>query len=175
MSIEKPISTIRKAIKGSAEQIASTEFIKEPEERHYKEIFIFFRELKLEQPEVYEKLIKVGAKGKDLSDKMGKDLHEILSQILKEVSTRDKETMEEAVNQIKKNKKLSYEELDNEIIKLKKRYLDGLAIELINNPRLKLAFAGKEELVEEIIDFLKSTMLEFDETNAKSSSITIIK
>ena len=173
MTIEKPISTIRKAIKGSAEQIASTEFFEEPEERHYKEIFDFFRTLKMYQPEMYEKMITIGAKGKELSDEMGKDLHKILSQVLGEISARDKDKMKEAVAQLEKS--LSPEELDKKIIELKERYLNAMGKELINEPRLKSAFTGKEELLEKVIDFLKSTMSELSEADAKTPTIRIIK
>ena len=46
MSIENPISTIRKAIKGSAERFAESEGKRKPKSKHYEEAFENFRKLK---------------------------------------------------------------------------------------------------------------------------------
>lgn len=166
MKIEKPISTIRKAIKGSAEQMASREFLEEPEERHYKDTFDFFRALKMLQPEMYEKMIVVGAKGQELSERIGKDSHKILTGVLREIAAKDKEDLKQAVESMRNTRNLSSEELEREIFKLKERYFNNVVTkEILNDPRLKSAFAGKEELLIKVVDFFKYAMTEFNEIN----------
>lgn len=71
MSIEKPISTIKKAIIGRAEKKAYEGSLNKPEQKHYEESLNFFKKMKEKRPEKIEELILNSAKGNDLRDEMG--------------------------------------------------------------------------------------------------------
>ena len=162
MMKENPISTIRKAIKGAAEQTSSAENIEIPEERHYKETFEFFRNLKILEPEMYEKLIEIGAKGKELSDELGYDLHKRLVGILKQISIKNKYLLDQEIDKIKHTKNLSPEQLEKELNRVKDEHINNIVInEVLNDSCLKSAFAEKEQLLKKVIDFLKYASSEF--------------
>ena len=105
MTIEKPISTIRKAIQGSAEKKAEYELLDKPEQRHYDESFLFLRYMKIFEREKYEKIIKIGAKTKELKDEMGinsfkiyANLGQDLNRILMDIEPGSNEIVEGEVN-----------------------------------------------------------------------------
>lgn len=174
MSIEKPISTIRKAVQGSAEEIAANEYLEKPEERHYRETLNFFRFIKIFEPERYEQFVKIGAQGKELKDEMGAEKYKIFSRILREVTERDASKMKEAGDQIKSSN-LPSEELSQEILELNTRYLKEKMEELKNDSRIASAFSGQEELLNRSIDFAITSMLDLYSAYDKSPNLRPIK
>jgi hypothetical protein len=174
MKIEKPISTIRKAIKISAEQTAQEEFLKKPEKRHYEEAFSFYKYMKLFEPENYEKMIVIGAKGSELKDKMSPKLYKEFTNILEEVTSKNGIRIEKAINVLKDSGLLSSEQLKQETLELNKELIAMNYNDLINDPRLKSAFKGKEGFLKKVIDFTSNSMTYLIESNSKYPTLRIL-
>src|SRR5467141_1911924 len=121
MSIEKPISTIRKAVQGSAEKVAAKEFLDEPEQRHYDKIFNVYRFLRQFEPEKIERIIKIAAKEKELKDEMGIELYKVFNQVWEQLIQGYENKIDEAVKQITATKRLSPQELSKEVLNLNER------------------------------------------------------
>jgi hypothetical protein len=170
MTIEKPISTIRKAIKGSAELEAEKEGRKRPKKRHFREAFQFFRFLKMIDPKMYEGSLELMAKAKDLKDEMGEDLYKTFTSVLEEITSKIREKVKKEYEQIKEKGPLSSEE----ILELNKKIIIISNEEMKNDSRLISAFLGKEELLNKTIDFISSEMLHFVESEVKNDNGFII-
>ncbi|HLG35303.1 MAG TPA: hypothetical protein VI757_10515 [Bacteroidia bacterium] len=159
MTIEKPFSTIRKAIEGSAEKQAENEFLEKPEHRHYKAAFDFYKTVRALAPEKVELLIKAAAKAKVLKDGMGGELYKTSNQVLDDLMEGSEKQFNDAVDQIKESGKLSEKELHDEILKLNTRFIKIKMDEFKKDPRIVTTYAGKEELMNKFIDMVTSSTL----------------
>lgn len=168
MSLEKPFSTIRKAIQGSAENRASKELLDKPEERHYKDAFHFFKSLRAFSPEKVELFITLTAKNKELRNAMGAELYKIFSRVMEDLSNRNEKQFNEAVEQIKTTKKLSHQEMSEDVKKLKERFIKEIVNEFKNDSRIVSAFAGKEKLLNKGIEFAKFSSMSILDAYQKS-------
>lgn len=157
---EKPISTIRKAIKGTAEIEAEKEGLSKTEEKHLKESFSFYRFLKMTDPKMYKDTIMSVAQAMDLKTEMGDDLYKLFTQVLEEITLKDKIAIETEVKQLEESKTLSPKELERGILELNKKLIMMSDYGLKQDPRLISAFQGKEGLLNKTIEFVTSTMLE---------------
>ena|ERR1035437_2150892 len=174
MTIENPISTIRKAVKGTAEQNAAAELIEFPEQKHYEEAFLYYKYLKLFEPEMYEKMISIGAKDKELKDEMGAELLNVFTQVLEEITSKNENKMAASVEQLKEANKNSPEILNQKILKLNKILILENDGELRKNSRLISAFSAREDLLNRAIDFTSSSMLDLLETDSKNPTLRML-
>lgn len=159
MSIEKPISTIRKAIKGAAETEAEQEGLEYPKDRHFKEAFSFYRFLKMSDPKMYEDSLLSAAKGMDLKKEMGETLYKLFTQVLEKITSKNGLEIERELKQMKKSNQFSQEELKKWILELNKKLIKLNDMELRKDLRLISAFSRKEELLKRTIDFISSSIL----------------
>ncbi len=170
MSLEKPISTIRKAIEGTAQKSASAEFLDKPEKRHYNDAFDFYKYMRGFEPEKVEQVIMVAAKSKELSDEMGAELLKVFNKVWEDVTLGSEEKLNKAIERLKETI-LSHIELNQEIIKLEERFLKLKTNELKNDPRIVSAFAGKEELLNKGVQLAISSTLEMSTTFENSPQL----
>jgi len=168
MPIEKPISTIRKAIEGTAEVKADKESIDKPEERHYKAAFNFYRTLRALSPEKVGLIITIAAKSKGLKDEMGVQLFKVFNDVFKDKTTGSEREFNEQIEQIKAKRHLSQRELSKEILKLNEAFIVKKVAEVQNDPRIISAFAGKEELLKKGTEFAMSSTINILEAYEKS-------
>ena len=159
MSIEKPFSTIRKAVEGRAEEAATFEGLETPTSKHYKREFNILRVSKMFNPENYERDLIIGARAKELKDAMGKEKYIIFNDILKEIEEKyDKEKSE-------KESLLSMQNFHdgkarNDYLILNEKYLTMKANELKLDPRIIAAFKENMNLVDETLLFIKNSVME---------------
>lgn len=158
MSIEKPIATIRNAIKGAAEEKAyqSSENL---EQKHIDESYKFFKKMRDYRPEEIEKIILLSSEGKELRDKLGMNLYQVFDPIWKEMT---KEFMTKLIKrgcEIRSEKQLTKNEFYKEIEVFGIMLLEESSKKLKDDPRIISAFSGKEELLNKIIDYAVSTTL----------------
>lgn len=158
MNIENPISTVRKAVQGSAETIAEKEFKNIPEDEHYKEAINSFRYLKVFEPQRYAEIIKIGAKAKELKDEMGLSNYKIFDEVIKEVISKDEPKMHSATEKIKSTSR-SDSEQKQKLYELNERFLNIKAEEIKSDPRIIKAFEGREDLVVQTLNFCFSNVL----------------
>lgn len=171
MTIERPISTIRKAINSAAQNKAENEFLEKPEQKHYEDIFSEYKLLRAFEPELLEKLLILGAEGSEIKHEMGSDLYEIFSNVQEELTSIGKEKLINALEQIKKTKNLSLEELNQEIANLNNSYLKIKGEEIKNDPRIKSAFNGKERLLDNAISFSIKSLVDIGSIYVKTLNI----
>lgn len=156
MSIEKPISTIRKAVQGAAEEMASKESIQTPQAKHYDKAFLIFKTLRNMNPEVLEKLIIASAEGKELKDKLGNKLLMEFETISSEIFTEHKKKIIDEVKKIRMEKPSA--EHFEKISALVKNSFTQLGNEIKHDSRLLHLFSGKEELFNEAVNYVCSKM-----------------
>ena len=159
MALEKPFSTIRKAIEGGAEKQAEKEFLENPEHRHYKAAFAYYKTVRALAPEKVELLIEAAAKAKDLKDEMGNELYKISNQVLNDLMDGSEKQFNEAVDQIKDSKLLTSEEFHNEILKLNIRFLNVKINEFKKDAQIISVYEGKGELLNKFIELINSSTL----------------
>ena len=160
MNIENPISTIRKAVEGSAEEMAKTEFLQKPESRHYKAIFENYRIVKDYSPEMFEKMVFLSAKGKELKDNLGPELSKIFKNVSDEINETYQNKIIAATEQLENSSNLNQEELKKEIFNLTNRAIKEIVESIEVNPLIVSAFLGKEELLKKALYYLETTYFE---------------
>ena|ERR1035437_398953 len=134
MSIEKPISTIRKAIKSISENIPD----------NYKRALNAFKDLKKVNPEFLNKIITTESQGQDIKDKMEPELYNIYSKVFGEIFTNHEAELNKATID-------GSEEMLTKVIQT-------ILNEVKKDNRLIHAFAGKKELFNKIASFSTSEM-----------------
>jgi hypothetical protein len=150
--------TIRKAIKGSAEEMTSKEFLKAPEQRHIDAIIGYYKLLQ-EDPKLLGKMINLAAKGKEITDELGLDLHKLFGQVRnKELTATMSEDIDAAMLSYYQTKNPSDKDAEKELLFISKRYLDQKAEQLRKDPRIITAFAGKKALLDKVLDFAVSSV-----------------
>lgn len=166
MTIENSISTIRKAIKGSAEGLASRESLEKPEQRHYDHIFNLYKQLRELNPPMLEKVIMIAAKSKDLKEESGPEIGKVFNQVWNEISDGYEDRLEMAVyaGEDDKTQKLSPEIFRQKMYDLMEKFFKEKIIQLKNDPSIVSAFIGKEELLNKYIDLTTSTFLDYLKT-----------
>jgi hypothetical protein len=175
MTIEKPISTIRKAIKGSAEESALDDFRDTPEQKDFRQAFNFFRYLKIFEPEKYEWIVKTGARGKELKDAVGNELYKMVTQEWEKIINQDSNKLTESIEQIKATSK-NYSEVGvYETIHLYELFLKEKATQIKSNSKIIGAFSEKEELLNQTIDFATNSMLELFSLSEKGQNLKLLK
>lgn len=145
MNIEKPISTIRKAIIGSAEEAASKESLSRPEQRHYDYVFGLYKQIRDANPELLKKIIIAAAKGKELKDEIGQESEKVFNQVWGELAVTYHD-------ELVKSMKSSSDKFKREIFKI------GEISK--NDPRIISAFSGKEDALNKCIDYANKTILD---------------
>jgi len=147
MGIEKPISTIRKAVQNLAEENASGDSLKVPESKHFKDAFEFYKAMRLNDPEGLKLSIEVRAREQDIKNKMGEKLYNVFDKVWIEVNQDSTQEINEALDQIKKDKKMSSEDIEQAIDEFELSFIKGKARIVKNDPRIVSAFLGKEEVL----------------------------
>lgn len=178
MSIEKPISTIRRAIQESAEENASKEFLNEPEQRHYKQAIDFYKLLRKSSPEFLEIVIPLTAKRKELKDEMGLELYKVFEDAWENLlrgPTGYESKMKEGMAQITETKKLSSDEYNQEKINLTQRILNEESASLRHDSIISSAFSGNEEILNKAIEFEISYLCDLLESYSKYQKLKIIE
>ncbi|MFA6524085.1 MAG: hypothetical protein WC264_00450 [Candidatus Paceibacterota bacterium] len=174
MAIEKPISTIRKAVNSAAENMAKNEFLDKPEQRHYESVISEYKWLRAFEPEFLEKILVVGAKGSELKDEMGTELYNIFDKVRTEMTSNSEDQFKDAIEQIKMTKNLSLDELNQEISNLIIRYFKIKGEEIKNDPRIKSAFFGKEELLDKAINFIITSLVDINKILIKTPEVKVL-
>jgi len=159
MSIEKKISTVRKAIKGTAEADAEREGLMSPEGRHFKSAFNFYRFIKLVDPKTYEFMVSTAAKLNDLKTEMGPDLSRILGNAIERITGKDENKVEQQFRQLERTRKMTQEEEEEEILKLNINFTREKDEEIKKDTELLLAFSGKEELLNQAVSYISESMI----------------
>lgn len=163
MTIEKPISTIRKALKGRAEQKAAENSLDKPEQKHYDESLNFYKRMRDKRPEEIETLILNSAEGKELKDEMGEELYQVFDQIWKEKTKgflynliqKTGEFLENYFDN-NNNKDLPRSEFVKKMDEFAETLLNEKAKEIRDDPKIISAFSGKEDVLNKVIDYLIS-------------------
>jgi hypothetical protein len=175
MPLEKPIATIRKAVQGSAEKSALEDSRDTPEQKDFKQALNFYRYIKIFEPEKYEWIIQTAAKGKELKDAVGDELYKMVTSEWEEIIDRGSDKLNEDLEYIRTTSK-NYSEVGvYEAIHLYEMFLKEKAIEIKNNPKIMAAFSGKEDLLNQGIDFAANSMLELFSQSEKSKNIKLLK
>lgn len=148
MGIEKPISTIRKAIQNFAEEKALKESLDTPKSRHFEDAFNAYKAMRIFEPDKLEQAIKIRAREQDIKNEMG-NLYNIFQAVWVDVNKESKREIDKAIEQIKANKKMSINDIDQSIDEFELKFIKEKAIEVKNDPRIVSAFSGKEEILNE--------------------------
>ncbi len=148
------IATIRKAIRGNAEMMANKEYLNVPEQRHIDSILDMYRTIQLMSPKLLHKYLMISARGTEVYDETGKDLHTIFEKVWDELTANLKNDIEPGLESIGKTKNLSHKELQDKKFDMLTRYFKTKSDELKKDPRIIIAFAGKEKLLDKTIDFI---------------------
>ena len=152
MSFEKPISTIRNAIRNSAEEIASKENINIPELRHLKAVLDNYKLIRDYNPDIFKKLVILSIKNKEIKDSLGKKLSLIFQNIFDEISLSYYSKLFSAFN--------NNDSLNNDFKQESSVFVNEMMTNIKNDPRIIKAFLGKEELLNNAIKNSTSSILE---------------
>ena len=158
MENPKPISTIRKAIKGISTELSANDgiFDKNSNENDAKALKIL-REAKNQDSDVYNKLLEVFANSHELKDLLGAEKFFAAMKIIKGIT-------EDIVGNLNPNHTaISHQEPENP---LKGAFIE-LELRVRNDPSLISLFKGKEYLIEDLIGHLRK---EFSLIQLKSAN-----
>ncbi len=156
MTIENPIGTIKKAVQAFAEQKAENEFLEKPETRHYDAVFEQFRALKEASPEALETAVKLASNSKEIKDELGSELFILYKKVANELDVEMKDKCMIAFKQLK-DENLSKDDLEIKVKELYIRVSKQVVDMFKNDPRIVLAFNGKEELLEKLSKFMEES------------------
>lgn len=157
MTIEKPVSTIKKAIKGTTEQMASKESLKKPEQRHYDSVINLYKQIRNTSPEMLEKIVIAAAKGKELKDEIGQESEMVFNQVWGELADVYQEELYKSIEK-------SPDEFKKEINKIGEMSKE--------DTRIISAFSGKEDALNKCIDYATQTIVDLFK-NFKKIDVTI--
>ncbi len=159
MPLEKPIQTIRKAIKGTAENAAEKESLEKPTSRHFEQTLSLYKQIRDESPEMLEKLITVTAKAKELKDELGPSLDRTFRKVWSELNEKYKNEIITKVEKLEDENLIS-QEYKRKLVTITGKIFNKISEEFRNDPRIIVAFTEKEELLEKAITFSTSGALE---------------
>ena len=165
MSLEKPISTIRKAVHGLAEENAKEEGFEKPEQKHFDSVFDTFKMWRMLNPKSLELSIKVGAKYEDLKKEMGTELFDIFNQSWIKANKKGNEQLEEEVRKINKIIKILPKKYKEKLHQINEQYLKEKSDIVRSDTTVLNAFKGKEELLNNAIEITTSSMRELMESD----------
>jgi len=154
--LEKPITTIRKAVEGTAREAASKEFLDKPEARHYEQVFEMFKMMRDSEPKMLEGMIKIAAANKDLEDKLEPESYKVFKMVSNELSDDTQKKIAQVMMKIQIREDVNEENLVQELAKAFKNISDDSFRQTIEDPRIKEAFKGKEENLVDIGQYLES-------------------
>lgn len=160
MDIENPISTIKKAVQNAAEELAAKESKSKPEAEHYKRVLDSFKFMRGSNREMLEKIIFFSAQRKEIKDRLEPEQYSVFREGWDKVEKKLKTETSNAIDEIlKKNKEkeMTSEEFKHEIAELTNKIHEQVIGEVKNDPKVIAAFHGKEKLLDEMLDFIKST------------------
>jgi len=161
MSLEKPISTIKKAVQRMAEESAEKESLDKPEQRHYDDVFTSYKILRMLEPKRLEVYIKTTAKSQELKNEIGAELFNVFDEVWIDATKEGKSEIKNEVDQLESTFKLLFpKEYNSELERIDKKYLKEKAEQVKNDPRVVQAFSGKEELLNKALDTTTSSMLD---------------
>lgn len=157
---DKPsFRTTRKAIQIAAEEMASQEFLDAPQQEHLDSVISNYKLIYSMNPKILYKIVNLTAKSKEIKDEVGPDLHKIFTQVWeKELTANMKNELDDVMATIHQTKTLTEKGDKDEIVILVKRYIEKKIQELKKDPRILSAFAGKEELLDKLLNFVVSAM-----------------
>lgn len=170
MGIEKPISTIRKAVQRMAEEEAEKESLNKPEQRHYDDVFTTYKVLRMLDPERLELNLKVTAKQQELKNGIGTELFKVFDKVWIEATKEGKKEIAEAVDQLERTLNISPKEFNRKLKEIDEQYLKEKAILVKSDPRIISDFKGKEELLDRAIKTTISSMNELMQYNREHPS-----
>jgi hypothetical protein len=158
MSIEKSITNIRKAVKGSAEELALKESLNEAEYRHYEYIIKLYKQIRNLDPKLLDKIVNITAKGKELKDEAGSILYNSYNEVWKEIfegANGFENKIHLAINSSEKN--MTSEDFKQELVALTEKLLKEKSEKLKEDPRIIKAFKDKKELLNKLINYTIQT------------------
>lgn len=158
MSIEKPISTIRKAVEGAAQDDASKEFLDKPEARHYEAVFERFKFIRDSSPRMLENVIKLAAGAKDLHEKIDPEAYKVFQKVSNELNVDLQAKLMQAVVTTANREDINEDNIKEELFKLFKRASDEAYRKIITDPRVEEVFKGKEESLVDLGLYLEGTI-----------------
>jgi len=147
MSIENPISTIRRAIKGTAERLAESEGKRKPKSKHYEEVFENYRKIQKTNPEMLEKLIIASAKDKELKDELGPDLDAAFQIVWVKVYTRFAYRIRHTIQDIIKDENPLSEESKQKLANSINEIINDMSLEIKKDPLVAHSFLTEKEKV----------------------------
>ncbi len=150
-----PISTIRKAIQWSAEQLASKEFLDKAEQRHIDSALQTYKALKTVSPVFLKKIILTVADWKDLKDAIGAENSKVVDKIFHELIVDIKKELNDDIKSITVTP-MSSKAYEKATMIAAKRYLDKKAAEFKQDPRVIAIFQGKEQLLDTLTKYISS-------------------
>lgn len=165
MSLEKPIPTIRKAVNRLAEDRAKNESLESPEQRHFDDVFLTFKMWRMLDPKNLELSIKVSAKSQELKNEMGAELFNIFDHSWINATKDGKKELSSEIGEINKLFSMFPEKYKEKLVQVNEKYLEDKVNQIKNDPHVKQAFAGKEELLGKAIEITTSSMLELMNSN----------
>lgn len=179
MSLERPFSTIRKAVEESAEEKASKEFLDRPEPRHFEAAFNFYRTLRESDPEFFEAVVSLTAQRKEVRDTLGVELYSTFDRawtsLINDHTNGYAAKVKAAFEQVQETKNLNQEELEEERIILTKRFLTEAANIIESDPQLLISFRGKEELLNKAVVFESSYFVNLLDASMKYNKKSTIQ
>ncbi len=135
-----------------AEQIALNEKLNSPQEKHYKKAFSLLRLTKELNPRGFEKIVSIGAIGKEMKDEMGATLYKTFDEVWKDCTRGfGRNIIEVKSRLVNENPKIPLDELSNELSVFYNSYLNAKAEVLKKDPRILSSFKGKEELLNKVL------------------------
>jgi len=174
MSLEKPISTIRKALHGIAEENAFGNLKGTPEKKDFDDAINVLRSLKNSDPEKFELVVKVGAEGKELKDKIGEERYKLFMSIWEDLCINDFTNLNIACDLIEKTPMLVTDK-HKAIHKLNENFYTKKLEEMKENTKLKAAFQGNEEIFNQALKVTASTAIKMFESEQKDKKLGFVK
>jgi hypothetical protein len=157
MSLEQPYSTIKKAVEGSANEMARSELLEKPEARHYDKVFQLLKQLRDFDSSLLENIIIISARGKNLAEKLGPGLEKEFREVVDELNENIEKKAKLGIKQIKSTIKDPKSIID-EKNKFALRLIEELILQLKTDLRIVSAFDGKELLLEEATAFMQDSL-----------------
>ncbi|HRH03915.1 MAG TPA: hypothetical protein PLN13_13575 [Bacteroidia bacterium] len=158
MKLEKPISSIRQAIKTSAEKTALLEKLITPEIRHFESALNSFKILRFSNPQKLQNILNVFEKGKKLKEELGPELDFVFQKVNDEVLDSFEEFLIFETEKINAKSNLTQDERAREKLTLIFNSFNLMLEKVRNDRRIISAFSGKELLLHKAINYMEESL-----------------
>lgn len=148
---------IRDAVKGLARVKSDEDGNTGSLNKYHKDSFLFFRELREREPHVFSTVIQTLSATKKLRIEIGDKRYELFAKVAEEKEAEYRRANPDLFQSINENPSASEDEKSEAMMKIISKFTDDVRPMIENDPRIREAFKGEEDLFKTFMESQTAT------------------